>query len=397
MKVTILTHTPEPEKTVAAAARLCYSNISASEIMENFSEEKASSFIKKLMDMGHMSPVEHVSFTFAIDGVSRTLLAQLTRHRIASYSVQSLRYNNPFKGETVDPQKEAETNARHRAYLEGLAFARNFCNKLDGSCADLVEKRDIKELLLEKISKDLLSSYFRGIFDGAGILEEGPDLSIAFPKHFDTVLNKSSFNITPEEEKILIKNEDAVNFCLYIYEDIDFISNSFCQEKLKALCQKSRKFYEFFLKTAESYIDSRYYSTLPESIAGKPEAVLTYIKGLESCKKNYLELVKMGVDQEDARYILPMGTQTRLVMTMNVRSLYNFFHLRCCRRAQSEIRQLANLMLAEVKKIAPGLFEKAGAPCEATGFCPEGKFSCGRYPVQRPEAQSKKPEVGSER
>jgi thymidylate synthase (FAD) len=163
---------------------------------------------------------------------------------------------------------------------------------------------------------------------------------------------------------------------------LDFVNNFYCEEKLVEFCKMSREFFDMILKAAGDFIDSRYYATLPESIAKKPEAVLKYIKGLESCKKNYIDLVKMGVDQEDARYILPMGTQTRLVMTMNARSLYNFFNLRCCRRAQSEIRELANLMLAEVKKIAPGLFEKAGAPCEATGYCPEGKFSCGRYPTQ---------------
>ena len=70
MKVTIIAHTPEPEKVVAAAARLCYSQISASQIMENLTDDKASSFIEKLTEMGHMSPTEHVSFTFAIDGVS---------------------------------------------------------------------------------------------------------------------------------------------------------------------------------------------------------------------------------------------------------------------------------------------------------------------------------------
>jgi len=384
MKVKILSHTPEPEKTVAAAARLCYSNTSASEIMENFSEEKAASFIKKLMDMGHMSPVEHVSFTFAVDGVSRTLLAQLTRHRIASYSVQSLRYNNPFKSEQANFKDDEEKTGRRLAYLEGLAFVQNSCGRQNEFLKEFMKKSITAGLGPEQIPKELYSSYFRGIFEGAGAFKEGPELAIAFPANFDAVLNKSSFNITPDGEKILIKNEDALNFCLFIYGDLDFASPNFSQEMLAALCKKSRQFYKVFLKDAENYIDSRYYSTLPDSIAEKPEAVLTYIKGLESCKKNYIELVKMGVEQEDARYILPMGTQTRLVMTMNVRSLYNFFNLRCCRRAQSEIRHLADLMLAEVKKIAPGLFEKAGAPCEATGLCPEGKFSCGRYPTQRP-------------
>ena len=122
---------------------------------------------------------------------------------------------------------------------------------------------------------------------------------------------------------------------------------------------------------------------VPESVSINLKAILTYIKGLNACKKCYIDLVKMGINQEDARYILPHGTQTRIVMTMNVRSLYNFFNLRCCERAQTEIRQLANLMLAEVKKIAPGLFETAGAPCEALGYCPEGDFGCGKFPASK--------------
>ncbi|MGI6485646.1 MAG: FAD-dependent thymidylate synthase [Tepidanaerobacteraceae bacterium] len=120
---------------------------------------------------------------------------------------------------------------------------------------------------------------------------------------------------------------------------------------------------------------------MPESIAQYPEAILPYIKGLESCKNTYVKLVKLGIDQEDARYILPMSTQTRVVMTMNARSLQNFFALRCCKRAQTEIRELANLMLEEVKKIAPAIFEHAGPPCESNGICPEGELSCGKYPT----------------
>lgn len=69
-----------------------------------------------------------------------------------------------------------------------------------------------------------------------------------------------------------------------------------------------------------------------------------------------------------------------MVLTMNVRSLYNFFNLRCCERAQTEIRQLAYLMLNEVKKVAPNLFENAGAPCKKLGYCPEGSYGCGKYP-----------------
>ena len=88
-QVTLLTHTPAPERTIAAAARLCYSPASIADLLDNLSDEKASGFVGMLAEIGHESPIEHVSFTFGIEGVSRSLLAQITRHRIASYSVQS--------------------------------------------------------------------------------------------------------------------------------------------------------------------------------------------------------------------------------------------------------------------------------------------------------------------
>ncbi|MDR2073878.1 MAG: FAD-dependent thymidylate synthase [Oscillospiraceae bacterium] len=92
LSVEILSHTPEPEVTVASAAKLCYSPSKIKEIREKCSPQTAASFIRMLSSMGHQSPFEHASFTFGIEGVSRILLAQLTRHRMASYSVQSQRY-----------------------------------------------------------------------------------------------------------------------------------------------------------------------------------------------------------------------------------------------------------------------------------------------------------------
>ena len=92
LKVILLRHTPEPEETIALAAKLCYSKSTISDLKEKISQKDQSDFIRKLMDMGHESVLEHVSFTFGVEGVSRVLLAQLTRHRIASFSVQSQRY-----------------------------------------------------------------------------------------------------------------------------------------------------------------------------------------------------------------------------------------------------------------------------------------------------------------
>lgn len=92
LKVILISHTPNPEKVVAAAAKMCYSNSGAENILDKLDEEKTTKFLEHLTALGHESPLEHISFTFAVEGVSRALLAQLTRHRIASYSVKSQRY-----------------------------------------------------------------------------------------------------------------------------------------------------------------------------------------------------------------------------------------------------------------------------------------------------------------
>jgi len=92
LKVILIRHTLSPEETVALAAKLCYSKSTIEDLQEKISQKDQSVFIEKLMHMGHESVLEHTSFTFGVEGVSRVLLAQLTRHRIASFSVQSQRY-----------------------------------------------------------------------------------------------------------------------------------------------------------------------------------------------------------------------------------------------------------------------------------------------------------------
>ena len=89
---------------------------------------------------------------------------------------------------------------------------------------------------------------------------------------------------------------------------------------------------------------------------------------------------KMAI--EDARFVLPNACETKMLVTMNARSLYNFFRLRCCSRAQWEIRAVADEMLRLVKEAAPALFINAGPPC-VSGPCPEGKMSCGKAQEMR--------------
>lgn len=92
LKVVLLRHTPEPEEAVALAAKLCYSPSGIEDLRNRIAARDQKEFVKKLMEMGHMSPIEHASFTFGVEGISRACSHQLVRHRLASYSQQSQRY-----------------------------------------------------------------------------------------------------------------------------------------------------------------------------------------------------------------------------------------------------------------------------------------------------------------
>ncbi|MCB5270580.1 MAG: FAD-dependent thymidylate synthase [Candidatus Cloacimonetes bacterium] len=118
---------------------------------------------------------------------------------------------------------------------------------------------------------------------------------------------------------------------------------------------------------------------VPPSVAGKKEALQVFLECMDAIQQGYDVLCSLGVPQEDARYLLPNAAQTKLVMTMNARELRHFFNLRCCTRAQWEIRSLANAMLQICQAEAPALFTYAGAFCREFGTCPEGSRSCGLY------------------
>jgi len=217
MRVELIQYTPNPEKVVAAAARLCYSSDPVPELLERLDDEAAASFVRKLRQMGHLSTFEHVSFQFSIDGVSRALSHQLVRHRIASYSQRSQRY--------------------------------------------------VKESAFEFV--------------------------------------------------------------------------------------------------------------IPPSIKQNPETLERFEMVMARLQENYHELLS-SVPAEDARYVLPNACTTSLMATFNARSLLNFFEHRTCRRAQWEIRSLAEKMLELVRVVAPNLFSEAGPTCLTQGVCHQGTYSCGR-------------------
>lgn len=217
MKVSLLYHTQDPERAVATAARLCYAPVGAAELMENMSDEQVQKILKTIMKSGHHSTLEHASYTFAIDGVSRALTHQLVRHRVASFNQQSQRY-------------------------------------------------------------------------------------------------------------VTLKGEPEV--------------------------------------------------IVPESVGNDPELRALFNTAIDTAYNSYQALIDAGVPAEDARYVLPNASISKIVVTMNIRELLHFFTLRCCHRAQWEIQELGQKMLELAEPTAPYIFMDAGAPCRR-GSCPEGAMTCG--------------------
>lgn len=134
-----------------------------------------------------------------------------------------------------------------------------------------------------------------------------------------------------------------------------------------------------YSQQSQRYVDMDGFDyVVPESILNHPDSLEQFKWGIKAIQKVYKTLLAYGIDMEDARYILPNACTTNIIVSMNARQLRHFFALRCCNRAQKEIRELADKMLELVKEVAPTIFENAGPSCVQAGYCPEGKRSCGR-------------------
>ena len=133
-----------------------------------------------------------------------------------------------------------------------------------------------------------------------------------------------------------------------------------------------------FSQQSQRYVsmDSASYIT-PHTVEADPEASKVFDEIMDTIWKAYGKLEELGIPPEDARYLLPNGCTTNITITMNARELLHFFSLRCCNRAQWEIREMADRMLEICREQSPVIFREAGPPC-IRGPCPEGKKSCGK-------------------
>ena len=139
-----------------------------------------------------------------------------------------------------------------------------------------------------------------------------------------------------------------------------------------------------YSQQSQRYVSAGFAYVTPRTVAGSPSLRRQYDRHMEASSRLYGKLTAAGIPPEDARFVLPNATETKILITMNARELHHFFALRTCRRAQWEIRDLALRMLEIARREAPLLFETAGPGC-VRGRCPEGKMSCGQAPLVRRE------------
>ena len=215
---------------------------------------------------------------------------------------------------------------------------------------------------------------------------------------------------TPEPEKVVAA---AARICYSNVQDVNELLNGLTEEKIDNFLQKMQELKQHgtpwehpsftfaiegvsralshqlvrhriasYDQQSQRYCDGKNFSyVIPSSIKKNPDLKEGFEKFMEATQKMYDIFIEEGIPKEDARFVFPHACSTRLIMTMNLRSLMHFFSLRCCSRAQWEIRELANKILGICKEISPKLFAKAGASCIQNGYCPEGNMTCGRAPT----------------
>ena len=190
---------------------------------------------------------------------------------------------------------------------------------------------------------------------------------------------KSMKDVSLEEAREIIRrvlgygHESVIEHACFTFfvEDISrSLTHQLVRHRIASYTQQSMRYVD--LTKSEAYFIK------PETIAKQEELSGLFDEVMTRCKTVYDTLRRKGVPPEDARFVLPIAMQAKIAVTMNARELRYFFMMRCCLRAQWEIRELANRMLKICKTTAPSLFENTGPSCVKFGYCPEAELACGK-------------------
>lgn len=187
-------------------------------------------------------------------------------------------------------------------------------------------------------------------------------------------------NISPEKRKRLIdvvmnsghlSTVEHANFTFAVEGVSRALTHQLVRHRIASFSQQSQRYVKFK--------NGKFNFIIPPKISAQKDLKKKFEQKMEELGRFYEEMLNSKIPAEDARSILPNATETKIVFTMNARSLLNFFEHRLCLRAQSEIRSLAAEMLKLVKPTAPNIFKFAGPTCETQKICWEGELSCGKW------------------
>lgn len=542
MHVKLLAHTPDPEKVIATAAKLCYSNSDVESLYDGLTPEKTEKFLDMLMSIGHESPIEHVSFTFGIEGISRSCSHQLVRHRIASYCIagdtvlQSYNQKMWTVAQLYDWQFNAKTKGRLKlielrsmdedthiivknkikqiykigerpvyrlttesgrsikctqdhaffsadnkyvklkdlsvgdsVYINGLELLENEdwlryyyletnhtrkeVAEMCGCCETRVKKAFLKYNILKPHSaypnrkpgcgkKGAMTAEGRKRISD---LHKGSNNPAYKHNRADLTLSGAYIEANRSITKLCCAKCGATESLEIHHKDKNPRHNT--EDNLIVLCSKCHHLWHkagtkatfadkiidisyvgietvYDVEMQEPYhnfnangiivhncqksqryvCEGQFEFITPPAIESDPDLNALFFEHMMMTQQVYEKLrdglvanhterimLEDGVSEdvaqkkaeklanEDARFVLPNACETKIIVTMNVRSLFNFFRHRCCNRAQWELRAVADEMLRQCKEVAPHLFANAGPSCVMQGKCPEGKMTCGKF------------------
>lgn len=410
----------------ASAGRISTQKGGALEIFAGDDDrERDIRLVKKVLSSGHSSLLEHQTFGIAFDGVSVMVEQFMIEFRLASFTVKSRRYVDFADAGYVTPSGlpesvlndyRARCDALFTAYTEltemGIpkedarfvlpySFRSNFyvtlnarelvnviCSMLYGRGKRHEELVYLGEMLKSQFDKqypDVIETqkwrYEHALTEAppervdAGepikpnvlLISETQDMELTLKTAMRFSGRFAGDMITPENMHMLITDPRP--------RELEQISAGFLIENISLSCVThfARHRMQSILFNEPPLALSRGDYVLPDSIANNPEALAIYTRVFQEQPE-----FAAKIPVEYRAYCALSGHVTDIMLTMNARELLHFMKLRTCTRAQWEIREVANAMLAELRALAPDIFYHFGASCITDGRCPEGRLSCGR-------------------
>lgn len=411
----------------AAAARISTTDGGAEKaIARGDGGTKDLKLIGKVIASGHKTILEHLVFTIAFQDVSVLAEQGLIEFRLASYTVKSRRYVD-FSGagyvtpvglsDEMSAVYKENMDARFEDYRKlidlGIAredarfvlpycFKSNFYMTLNArELAHVIASMRYGRLSRYEELKNIGESLNAQLSEIMGETDINEKPSQAKYTHKEKEIAFAPLTVVKPEAEVVIAPENpekALAFSLRLTDrfegenqirqlvkdarprELEMLSYGFTVKNVSLSCVTHftrHRMQSLIVPFAEEALLNGGY-VLPESVKANKEALEIYENAFKNNLENAKKMASLGAESTLLAYFALSGNTVDLLFTMNAREILHFMKLRTCTRAQWEIRDAAGDMLAGLMESFPALFRHFGPSCAVTGFCPEGRLSCGR-------------------